>query len=112
MVKFLFRVGGGTVANRMNANGDTPLAVAAWEGHLHVVSFLTAVGVELQVKNADGLTAYDVAVMRQHPLIVKFFKDQVHREECGCSNRKCLKVKFVQPTQNQTRQEYFQMFYV
>lgn len=77
VVKFLFRVGGGTVANRMNANGDTPLAVAAWEGHLHVVSFLTAVGVELQVKNADGLTAYDVAVMRQHPLIVKFFKDQV-----------------------------------
>lgn len=77
VVKFLFRVGGSAVANRMNANGDTPLAVASWEGHLHVVSFLTAVGVELQVKNADGLTAYDVAVMRQHPLIVKFFKDQV-----------------------------------
>ena len=64
------------------------------------------------MKNADGLTAYDVAVMRQHPLIVKFFKDQVHHEECVCSNRKYLKVKFVQPTKNQTRQEYFQIFSV
>lgn len=58
----------------MNANGDTPLAVAAWEGHLHIVEFLVAVGVELQVRNADGLTAYDVAVMRQHLNVIAFFQ--------------------------------------
>jgi len=44
-----YRVGGGGAANRMNANGDTPLAVSAWEGHLHIVTFLVAVGVELHV---------------------------------------------------------------
>ena len=46
-----YRVGGGGAANRMNANGDTPLAVSAWEGHLHIVTFLVAVGVELHVRN-------------------------------------------------------------
>ena len=54
----------------------TPLAVAALKGHLDIVQYLTAKGVNLQATNKDGKTALALARESGNDDVVKFLEEK------------------------------------
>jgi hypothetical protein len=51
-----------SLAAKANAEGETPLHVAARHGHTEVIRVLLAFGADLKAKTAEGATARDLAV--------------------------------------------------
>lgn len=58
----------GLAINNLDAAGNTPLAVACWEGHLEVVQFLlaTRATLGLHILYHTGMLLLCVAVMKSH----------------------------------------------
>jgi len=52
--------------DHQDQTGNTALHCAAFHNHFDVASFLTLAGTDQTLKNADGQTAYDVAVAKGH----------------------------------------------
>lgn len=48
--------------NEMDANGDTPLFYAVRTNHFSNCEFLISEGADVNIRNNEGKTAYDVAV--------------------------------------------------
>ena len=63
--------------------GETPLIVAALEGHTEVVEFLIARGTSVQARNDRGFTALHAAAFRGHLAIVELLVvNDIKRERC------------------------------
>ena len=56
----------GALANVINADGETPLHLAAERGFLNVVDRLLDVGARIEVRNKRGETAMDKAATHNH----------------------------------------------
>ena len=54
----------------------TPLAFASLKGHLDIVQYLTAKGVNLQATNKDGQTALDLAREYGNDDVAKFLEEK------------------------------------
>ena len=54
----------------------TPLAFAALKGHLDIVQYLTAKGVNIQATDKDGKTALDLAREFGNDDVVKFLEEK------------------------------------
>lgn len=62
--------------NACDANGDTPLMLAAWLGHINVVKYLIRQPqTPLNATNNNGATAYLLAAARGHENIMKFLAE-------------------------------------
>ncbi len=61
----------GANVNYLDAQGNTPLMVAAWEGHGNLVDLLIKCGAVVNGKNRFGFTALVLAVHYQREAIVK-----------------------------------------
>ena len=63
--------------NIKDENGDTPLMLAAYNGHLDVVILLTSSSIEeycadINIKNKEGLTALSLALEEEHKDIADY----------------------------------------
>ena len=66
--------------NCKNHKGSTPLLLAATDGHLPVVEFLSTHGALVNVANASGCTALSAAVENGHTEVVEYLMTQHHAD--------------------------------
>lgn len=69
-----------TLVNWKNSTGDTPLHKAALSGNLDVVKYLVEHGAELEVKNNEGKTPFDMAQNVNQKEIASFLRPQNKRK--------------------------------
>ena len=62
--------------NETTNHGSTAINIAAWKGHLSVVSFLAENGADLEKKEKSGLSPLHVAVANNHLDIVRYLVEQ------------------------------------
>src|SRR5690606_13305739 len=75
--------------NARSKDGNTPLHLAAYNGHLSAVEALMAAGADLTIENGDGLTAADVALKKDKGRIAKILQ-QAQRETQEKAERQAL----------------------
>ncbi|GMH90150.1 hypothetical protein TL16_g11680 [Triparma laevis f. inornata] len=63
--------------NDVDHNGDTVLAIAATKGLLNVMRKCLVWGTDPNLKNADGLTAIDIAVRRFQPVAAEYLLSKI-----------------------------------
>jgi len=61
---------------------DTPLHLAAYNGHLNVVEYLVNQRAEINLKNHDGKTPLILANKNQNKEIAKFLKKNGSEGDC------------------------------
>jgi hypothetical protein len=76
LIKLLLSVGANP--NSRNTDGETPLMLAAYVGHLHGVEALLSGAADARIKNVAGETAVDVALKRGHEAIASALKQNSH----------------------------------
>ncbi|MBU3580021.1 ankyrin repeat domain-containing protein [Polynucleobacter sp. 73C-SIWE] len=64
-----FLVANGAIVDSLSAGNTTPLMMAVQSGNEQLVKFLLEKGADLQLKNANGLTAIDIADIYDKPWI-------------------------------------------
>ena len=64
-----FLVANGAIVDSLSAGNTTPLMMAVQSGNEQLVKFLLDKGADLQLKNANGLTAIDIADIYDKPWI-------------------------------------------
>lgn len=65
----------GLKVNINNAEGETPLHLAAFKGHQRVVKFLVENGAEIDVKDNDGLRPIDMAKENGHEYVCYYLEN-------------------------------------
>ena len=64
----------GINVNVRDSNGGTPLAHAAWFGHVETVKLLIEKGADVNAKKLDGNTPVALATYSKHPEILEILK--------------------------------------
>ena len=64
-----FLVANGAIVDSLSVGNTTPLMMAVQSGNEQLVKFLLDKGADLQIKNANGLTAIDIADIYDKPWI-------------------------------------------
>ena len=64
-----FLVSNGAIVDSLSPGYTTPLMMAVQSGNEELVGFLLAKGADLKLKNSQGLTAIDIAVIYEKPWI-------------------------------------------
>jgi len=64
----------GTNVNVRDSNGGTPLAHAAWFGHVETVKLLIEKGADVNAKKLDGATVVALAESNKQPEVVEILK--------------------------------------
>ena len=63
-----------------NDSGDTPIHIAALEGYLDIVKLLAPLSENPNHKNANGLTAIDIARNQGHEHVAEFLEDYYKKQ--------------------------------
>jgi len=61
----------GSIVNSMSPGNTTPLMMAVQSGNEQLVKLLLDKGADIQLRNANGLTAIDIAVIYEKPWIAE-----------------------------------------
>jgi ankyrin repeat protein len=64
----------GVNVNARDSSGGTPLAHAAWFGHVDTVKLLIEKGADLNAKKNDGGTPVLLATWNKHPEVAEILK--------------------------------------
>lgn len=67
-----------SLLNEKDANGDTPLFYAVRENNFNNCEFLISEGVDVNIRNNEGKTAYDVAVELGYDECIEILEPEMH----------------------------------
>ena len=67
--------------NGLNKWGDTPLHVASFRGDHRMVEFLLINGANINIKDADGKTAFDLAKQKRHKKVIALFDPRIRADK-------------------------------
>jgi ankyrin repeat protein len=83
--------------------GMTALMAAAKGGHFEVVKSLLEAGADKEVKNKNGLIAYDIAKKYGHTKVVEILRDTVKLEVSNNNNNMGRKINLTRNSQPSSR---------
>jgi ankyrin repeat protein len=84
LIRIILNSSSGLLIDEPNTKGETALILAAQNGHINTVEFLTNLGVDLNIEDSSGLSAVGWAHRRNHEDIFRYLlsKGAVADPEC------------------------------